>query len=197
MTYGMLDLLLGGSGRRGGSSGSGVPSCAVGDTDSRTPVETERVHSTQGLSLTSLSWGPVPAGAWAVRLEVPSFAHSARWVSRCCRPLQHACELCSTPRAHQCPSQPHSWVDTPERWKPGDPQEFCTNVCTELVQQWERSRPHSGEGETLKTLHLGGGRRVGVGETTSHRRSHSAWLPFLQVFHPRQSLDIPLRIRSR
>lgn len=35
--YGVLDRLLGGSGRRGGSSVSG---CAVGDTDSRTPAET-------------------------------------------------------------------------------------------------------------------------------------------------------------
>lgn len=35
--YSVLDRLLGGSGRRGGSSVSG---CAVGDTDSRTPAET-------------------------------------------------------------------------------------------------------------------------------------------------------------
>lgn len=42
-TYGVLDRLLGGSGRKGGSSGSGVSSWAVGETDSRTPVETERL----------------------------------------------------------------------------------------------------------------------------------------------------------
>lgn len=55
MAYGVLDRLLGGSGRRGGSSGSGVSSCAVGDTDSRTPVETERLCSTRDLSHASLS----------------------------------------------------------------------------------------------------------------------------------------------
>lgn len=67
MTYGVLDRLLGGSGRRGGSSGSGVSSWAVGDTDSRTPVETGRLHSTQGPSSPRLSKGP-GHGAWAVRL---------------------------------------------------------------------------------------------------------------------------------
>lgn len=38
--YGELDRLSGGSGRSGGSSGSRVSGCAVGDTDSRTPVGT-------------------------------------------------------------------------------------------------------------------------------------------------------------
>lgn len=42
--YGVLDRLSGGSGRAGGSSGSGVSGCAVGDTDSRTPVKTEKLH---------------------------------------------------------------------------------------------------------------------------------------------------------
>lgn len=128
--YGVLDRLLGGSGRRGGSSGSGVSSCAVGDTDSRTPVETESVCSTQGLSLTSLSCGPGHA-VWAVSLGAPSSAHSARWVSRWGRPQQQSYELYCAPRTcgeHHCPSQPRSWVDTPERWKPGDPQEFRTKV---------------------------------------------------------------------
>lgn len=46
-TYGVLDRLSGGSGRRGGSSGSAVSGCAVGDTDSRTPVKTGRLHGTQ------------------------------------------------------------------------------------------------------------------------------------------------------
>lgn len=38
--YGELDRLSGGSGRSGGSSGSRASGCAVGDTDSRTPVGT-------------------------------------------------------------------------------------------------------------------------------------------------------------
>lgn len=63
MAYGELDRLSGGSGSGGGSSGSGVSGCAVGDTDSRTPVETRRLHQTHMPPLpanptTHSSWSP-------------------------------------------------------------------------------------------------------------------------------------------
>lgn len=58
--YGVLDRLSGGSGRRGGSPGSVESGCAVGDTDSRTPVETGGLHGTR---LARLPQIPAPSGA--------------------------------------------------------------------------------------------------------------------------------------
>jgi hypothetical protein len=59
MAYGVLDRLLGASGRRGGSSGSGASSCAVGDTDSLTPVEIRKTTLNLGSTPANL---PVPLG---------------------------------------------------------------------------------------------------------------------------------------
>lgn len=140
------------------------------------------------------------------RLEAPSSAHSAGWVSRWGRPQQHACELCCALRAcgeHHCPSQPRSCVDT---LKDGS-QVIHKNSApmsaalvtrarqgsnpvlnVEFIQPWKGTGPDSGGGETLKIPHLGKTNKTNKQinpppkkKNSSHRKPHSAWLPFLRV----------------
>lgn len=81
--YGVLDRLLGGSGRRGGSSVSG---CAVGDTDSRTPAETSCCVES---SSPAPRKAPCPSRTpgWTGQTRSPQAAKRRSRGARPCRPL--------------------------------------------------------------------------------------------------------------